>query len=170
MLFRSPSSHCFPPGPVRLITGAAANSGPLEIFQTPKKVTIIYEQDHSVRQIFTDGREHPKNLDLSWNGHSTGKWEGDTLVVDTVGIREETWLDGAGHAHSDQLHVVERYRRPSQDRLEITMTLTDPKTFTKPYTMNVTYHWRPDLEIFENVTCDERYRKGLFFGEGPGGL
>jgi hypothetical protein len=165
-----PSSHCFPPGPVRLIMGAGGNAGPVEIIQTPKKVTILYEQDHSIRQIFTDGREHPKDLDLSWNGHSIGKWDGDTLVVDTIKIREETWLDGAGHAHSDQLHVVERYKRIDRDTLEINLTLTDPKTFTKPWNHRVTYQWRPDLEIMENVTCDEHYKKGIFYGEGPAGL
>ena len=165
-----PSSHCFPPGPVRLITGAGGNAGPVEIIQTPKKVTILYEQDHSIRQIFTDGREHPKDLDLSWNGHSIGKWDGDTLLVDTIGMREETWLDGAGHAHSDQLHLVERYKRVDHDTLEINLTLTDPKTFTKPWNHRVTYQWRPDLEIMENVTCDDHYKKGIFYGEGPAGL
>src|SRR5262249_52548292 len=131
---------------------------------------ILYEQDHAIRQIFTDGRDHPKDLDLTWNGHSIGKWDGDTLVVDTIKMREETWLDGAGHAHSDQMRMIERYRRTDRNTLQLDLTLEDPKTFTKPWTRQVVYQWRPDMEIMESVTCDERYRKGIFFGEGPSGL
>ena len=87
--------------------------------QIPGRVIMFFEYDHFVRQIFTDGRQHSQDLTPSWMGDSIGKWEGDTLVVDTVGFNDKTWLDGDGHPHSDALHLVERIRRVSHDALSI---------------------------------------------------
>ena len=158
-----PASHCFPPGPVRI-------APPFEILQTPTKITIIYEDDHTVRQIFTDGRKHPDDLELTWNGHSIGKWEGDTLVVDTIGMRDESWLDGAGHVHSDQLHLVERIRRVSHEVLEIKRTLTDPKVLAQPWSQTTTYPLSPGWDLIENYRCEEHLQRGTYLGEGPSGL
>ena len=158
-----PSSHCFPTGPARL-------APPFEIVQLPTKVMIVYEDDHTLRQIFTDGREHPKDLELTWNGHSTGKWDGDTLVVDTVGMRDETWLDGAGHVHSDQLQMVERIHLLSKDVLEIAKTLSDPKILAKPWTETTTYPRSPGWDLLEVNRCEDRLQRGVYFGEGPSGL
>jgi len=125
-----PAVYCLPNGPVRM------TSLPYKIVQTPQLVVLLSEGNtHSFRRFFVDGRAH--NLDLepnSWSGDSTGKWEGDTLVVDTIGFNDRTWLDDTGKPHSDQLHVVERYRRPDARRLEIQYTIEDPKFLTRPYT------------------------------------
>ena len=161
-----PSSHCFPDGPTRLMS----DTNPFEIIQSARRVMIFSETNHEVRQIWTDGRQHPKDLDVTWNGHSIGKWDGDALVADTIGMHEETWLDGAGRGPSDKLHLVERFRRLDHDTLQIDMTIDDPKAYTKPFTVQIVRKLRPDWDIAETVTCDERYRRGIYFGEGPGGL
>ena len=170
-----PSSHCFPPGPTRTINSVGSGemgTGPLYIVPFQKEILFIYESGQQVRHIWTDGRQHPTpdQLDLSWGGHSVGQWDGDTFVVDTIGIRDETWLDSSGHAHSDQLHVVERYRRLNQDVLQLDVTIEDPKALTKPWTQHKAYWWRPDLEMIEDVVCTGKYRKGVYLGEGPAGL
>ena len=89
---------------------------------------MIFEYDHTVRQIFMDGRAHPDDITPTYMGHSIGKWEGDTLVVDTVGFNEKTWLDRDGHPHSDQLHVIERFHRVDRDN----MRSTSPWKIRKP--------------------------------------
>jgi len=105
---------------------------PFEIYQHPKVVLLLFESDHWVRRIHTDGRGHPDGYPVSWMGHSIGKWDGDTLVVDTVNIDSRTWLDGLGHPKSDALRVEERIRRPNQSTLEIDFLFDDPKTYTRP--------------------------------------
>ena len=164
-----PSAHCFPPGVARLVDRGA----PFQIFQTPKEVVIIYENNHEVRYIYTDGRQHPnlEDYDPTWNGHSIGKWDGDTLVVDTVGIREETLLDNGGRAHSDQLHIVERFQRLNHDTLQIDRTFEDPIALAKPWVQHIRLALQPsDFDILPHVICGERYRKALFGGESPSGL
>jgi hypothetical protein len=130
-----PDAYCLPNGVVRV------TSLPYKIVQTPKLVVLLSEGNtHSYRRIFLDGRPH--NLDLepnSWTGDSIGKWEGDALVVDTIGFNDRTWLDDTGKPHSDQLHVVERYRRPDPGHLEIRYTLEDPKFLASPYTFTRTF-------------------------------
>ena len=102
---------------------------------------VIAERRNGVRYIYTDGREHPRTLEATWNGHSIGKWDGDTLVVDTIGLRDESWLDSDGHEHSTQLHVVERFRRATAGTLEIERTLADPIALAKPYTSRTVLSW-----------------------------
>ena len=125
-----PAKYCLPNGVVRM------TSLPYKIVQTSKLVVLLSEGNtHSYRRFFLDGRAH--NLDLepnSWTGDSIAHWDGDTLVVDTIGFNDRTWLDDTGKPHSDELHVVERYRRPSVDRLEIQYTIEDPKALMKPFT------------------------------------
>jgi len=129
-----PAAYCLPNGVVRM------TSLPYKIVQTPQVVVLLSEGNtHSFRRFFLDGRAH--NLDLepnSWTGDSTAKWEGNTLVVDTIGFNDRTWLDDTGKPHSDQMHVIERYRRPDAGRLEIQYTIEDPKFLTKPYTFTRT--------------------------------
>jgi len=97
-------------------------------------VLILFEGNiHSYRQIFLNEHEHPKDLDPTWYGHSIGKWEGDELVVDTIGFNGKTWLDLAGHPTSDQLHVIERYSRPDFGHLKLVITIEDPVMYTKPW-------------------------------------
>src|SRR5579862_6553881 len=130
-----PAAYCLPNGVVRV------TSLPYKIVQTPQLVVVLSEGNtHSFRRIFLDGRAH--NLDLepnSWTGDSIGKWEGSTLVVDTVGFNDRTWLDDTGKPHSDQLHVIERYRRPDAGRLVMEYTIEDSKFLTKPYTFTRTF-------------------------------
>jgi len=113
-----PSNSCFPPGPTRIFTAPR----PFEIRQTKEEVYILSEMDHWVRRIYVDGRGHPDGYPSTWMGHSIGKYDGNTLVVDTAAINETTWIDTLGHPHSDALHLVERIRRLNHDTLEIEVT------------------------------------------------
>lgn len=125
-----PHRFCDPVGVPRI----DLTQRPVEIVETPDEIYIFYEEDHSWRQIYMDGRALPKDPDSSYLEYSVGKWQGDTLVVDTIGLNDMTWLDGAGHPHSDALHVVERLRRAGPDTLQITVTIEDPKAYSKPWT------------------------------------
>jgi hypothetical protein len=130
-----PEKACLPNGVVRI------EPQPYKIVQTPKLVVMLSEGNvHSYRRFFLDGR--PRNLDVepnTWNGNSLGHWEGDTLVVDTLGFNDKSWLDGTGKPHSEALHVIERYRRPDLGHLEIAYTLEDPEAFSMPYTFSRTF-------------------------------
>jgi hypothetical protein len=132
---------------------------PFEIIQLPNRLIMHLEDDSVLREIYIDGRQHPPDPDASYNGHSVGRWEGDTLVVDTIALKEKTWLDHVGTPHSDVLHVVERIRRVAHDSLVNDVTVDDPKAFTKTWTSQQTYVLKPDWEIVENV-CEEnnKYR------------
>jgi hypothetical protein len=108
---------------------------PFQIVQTSNQVLILYMFEKRWRVIWTDGRTLPTNPDPRWYGYSVGRWVDDnTLVVDTVGTDDRTWLDNAGNPHSNSLHVEERYRRVNQRALELTVTLDDPLVYTKPWT------------------------------------
>ena len=118
--------YCDPPGVPRIYM----YPWELKFIQTPKAVYILYEYTKVWREIDLD-REHPKDPDNSWMGDSIGKYEGDTFVIDTIGFNDKTWLDQTGHPHSDALHVIERFRRLDHDRLELSVTIDDPKAYTK---------------------------------------
>ena len=144
-------THCAPPGVTRVY-----NSAPFEIIQIPGRVLMHFEWDHWVRQIWMDGREHPEDPDPTWMGHSIGRWDGDTLVVDTVGFNDKTWLDQAAHPHSDQLHLVERWRRVDQDILELQIMFDDPIAYPKPWAGKRLFGSKPNWEIQEEVYCEFR--------------
>ena len=175
---QDPLYHCYPAGLVRLGPPAQLISGGrralIEINQTPGKVILLFNYQHEIRYIYTDGREHPKNLELTWNGHSIGRWDGNTLVVDTIGIRDESWLDSGGHEHSTQLHVVERFRRVDAETLEIERTLTDPIALAKPFTLRVGLKLSLDKDLDENLgtgyDCTQFMMRKPAFGEGIGGV
>ena len=141
---------CFPPGVPRIYL----HPFPMEIIQTPGRVLLIYEFNHFVRQIFTDGRKHNTDLGPTWMGDSIGRWEGDTLVADTIGFNDKTWLDRLGHPHSEEMHVVERFTRVDQNTLKISMTIEDPKAYTKPWTTELMFQLRPGWNITEMV-CED---------------
>jgi len=126
-----PAAKCVPGMPKLIVLPY-----PYKIFQMPGVTVILYEGFTTFRQIFTDGRELPKDPQPSWIGYSVGKWEGDTFVVDTIGINEKTWMDNAGRPHSDALHTVERYRRRSFGSMDVTLTIDDPKAYTRAWTVN----------------------------------
>jgi len=123
---------------------------------------IVFEDDNMVRQIYTDGRKHPDSLELTWEGNSVGHWEGNALVVDTVGFRPETWIDDNGHVHSDKLHMVERIQRIDFNTLQIDLTLDDPKALEKPWTEHIFRKLRPDWDIREDVRCTEHIKTDIY--------
>jgi hypothetical protein len=149
-------ASCFPTGMPRLMTEVF----PFEIVQIRDRVLILFEKDYAVSHIWTDGRKLPEDPDPSYMGQSVGRWDGDTLVVDTIGLKDITWLDRAGHPHSDALHVVGRFRRVAHDRLQIDWTFNDPKAFTKPWTGRTIYRLHPDWTLAEFISCEDRLLHG----------
>jgi hypothetical protein len=124
-----------------------------KIIQTPSVMAILWEGNvPGIVQIFLDGRAHPKNLDPSWMGHSVGRWEGDTLLVDTVGFNDRSWL--RVFPHTEMLHVVQRIRRPDLGHLEKEITIEDPGAFRKPWKIRDVWELAPDEEIAEYI-CNE---------------
>ena len=147
------STQCFPHGMPRLMESPY----PIEIVQTPGRVTFLHEVAHEVRRIYLD-QQHPKNMPITFLGHSVGHWEGDTLVVDTVGIDHRSFIDDEGSSHSDQEHTIERYRKiDGGKQLELVMTVEDPVTLEHPYSYTRYYQWRPDRRPMEYV-CEENNR------------
>jgi hypothetical protein len=143
-----PEANCLPAGVPRMAPY------PWKIVQTPKLVIFLYEGNiHTYRQIFLDGRDHPKDPDPTWYGDSIGKWDGDTLVVDSVGFNDRFWFDFAGHPHTEKLHVIERYRRPDAAHLEYEAVIDDPGAYTKPFTM-YGHSLSTDSELMEYI-CNE---------------
>jgi len=149
-----PVYGCFPPGLPRIYL----HPKPVEIVQLPGEVIMMFEYDRIIRHIYTDGRPHDQFLDPPlWMGDSIGKWEGDTLVIDSIGFNDKTWLDRAGHPHSDALQIVERMRRTSHDTLVDDITIEDPKAYTKSWTAPTRFQLRPDLALdWEGVCEDEK--------------
>jgi hypothetical protein len=142
-----PERVCLPNGAVRI------NPLPYKIVQRPETVALLWEGNtHSYRRFFLDGRAH--NLDVepeSWTGQSIGKWDGDALVVDTVGFNDKTWLDATGKPHSDAMHLTERYRRPDLGHLNVELMIEDAKALTKPYTFTRVFTLAPGWELQEYV-------------------
>ena len=146
-----PESRCLPPGIPRLM----ATPFPFQIFQLSDRVLFIFEGGaHIWRTIYTDGRPHPKDPNPSFLGDSVGRWEGDTLVVDAIGFNESTWLDQAGHPHTDALHVVERFTRLNERTLRYEVTIDDPYAYTAPWTTSYTIPWAAGAELLEYI-CQE---------------
>jgi hypothetical protein len=141
---------CFPPGVPRIYLHPV----PMEIIRIPGRVFMRFEFDHLLREIWTDGRGHPSDWNPTYMGHSIGKWEGGAFVVDTIGFNDKTWIDRVGHRHSEDLHVIERFRRVDHDTLRDDITMEDPKAFTKPWTTYVIFALRPDWEILEHACAD----------------
>ena len=131
-LGNDPLGNCDPPGMPRLLF-LEDYPNDVEIVQLPDRVTQLFERGHYWRDIWTDGRQLPKDPDPRWLGYSVGKWDGDAFVVDSLGFDERTWLDRMGNVHSDEMRVQERYRRVNHDTLEVTITINDPKTYSKPW-------------------------------------
>jgi hypothetical protein len=148
----NPYLQCMPEGP----TAIWLENYPFEIIQSPKRVLILFEENHEIRQIWMDGRQHPKDFGHNWMGHSIGHWDGDTLVVDTIGLNDKTWLDYAGHVHSDQLHLIEKFTRVG-DKMTLNITFDDPKAFTEPWSTRINYELKPTWDLEEHVACEDRF-------------
>jgi hypothetical protein len=148
----NPDAHCLPIG----ITQLHNHPQPRKIIHTPSVIVILYEANGGIRQIFTDGRPLPNNDPQPWwYGYSIGKWEGDTLVVETTGFRDGGWLDVNGAPLTDAAKMTERIRRPSYGSLEIEVTVDDPKAYTKPWTAaTIRQGLLPDDELIEFVCAE----------------
>jgi hypothetical protein len=142
-----PEKVCLPDGAVRI------NPLPYKIVQRPDAIALLWQgTTHSYRRFFLDGRKH--NLDVepeSYTGQSVASWDGDTLVVDTVGFNDKTWLDETGKPHSGDLHLIERYSRPDLGHLKVQLSLDDPKAFTKPYNFDRVFTLANDRDLQEYV-------------------
>jgi hypothetical protein len=147
-----PTERCLP----HAVPDAALVPYPFKILQTPRQLVVLFEPFIDYRQIFTDGRGLPQDPLPTWMGYSVGRWEGDTLVVDSRGFNDQTWLDDGGHPHSDALHVIERFRRLDFGRMELQITIDDPKMYTKAWTATVPYNLVPDTELIEYVCENEK--------------
>ena len=143
-LRNDPMGNCDPLGiPRNLNAEVVSSHNWWEIVQLPDRMIQFFEWHHEYRVVYTDGRKLPDataDLDLKWNGYSVGKWEGDTFVVDSVGFDDRTWLDKFGYPHTDGMRLQERYRRTDATTLELTMVLTDPEYYTRP--------WESDRKTF----------------------
>jgi hypothetical protein len=161
---KDPYNYCMPGGPLRITGGF-----PWRFVQHPTvnstHIFMLQEGNaHTYRQIFMD-RKHPEDPTPTWYGHSTGRWDGDTLVIDTIGLNDRFWLDGSGIPHTEQLHLVERWTRTNFNTLRRDVTIEDPGAYTRPFTVTYTAKLsEPGSEIMEYI-CIENNQYGL-----PGGI
>jgi hypothetical protein len=143
-------TKCLPPGVPRIYL----QPFPWQIVQTPQETLFLYEYDHTVRHIFTDGRKHDPDANSTYMGESIGTWDGDTFVVDTNAFNEKTWLDRIGTGHTDQLHVIERFHRVNLNDLELDVTMEDPKALAEPWKVHMQFQLHPEWTLQELVCPD----------------
>ena len=153
-----PQSYCLPRGALRIHTDGLLK----KIVQTPGLLAILTERNAGYRQIFTDGRPLPEDPTPSWNGYSSGKWEGDTLVVQSNGFRDGMWLDASGTPMTEAARTVEKFRRPRYGTLEIEITVDDPKAYTAPWTVKLTQPLVVDTDLLDYI-CLENERDSRHF-------
>jgi hypothetical protein len=151
----NPDAHCLPMGLMQF----HIHPQPRRMIQTPDEIVMLYEGNAGIREIFTDGRALPKNGDVQpwWYGYSVGHWDGDTLVVETTGFRDDGWLDIWGSPLTDQAKLTERFQRSSYGSLRIDVTIDDPKAYTAPFTVRLNQKIVPDGELIEFI-CAENER------------
>jgi hypothetical protein len=126
----------------------------LKLIQTPDVMIFLHESRTIYRQVFTDGRPLPKDPQPAWMGYSVGRWEGDTFVIETIGQNGRTWLDMRGLPGTEALKVTERYTRPTIGNILIDLTIDDPKAYTKPWNVQLSWTLQPDIELIESI-CEE---------------
>ena len=147
-----PVTNCLPGGPSEMLNAL------YRIIQSPAVVAVLYESGTGrYRQIYLDGRKVPKDPNPTWLGYSAGHWEGDTLVVESAGFNDRSWLDRAGHPHSENLRVIERLRRVDFGHMQFQITYDDPETLTRPLTFSLGVNYAADTDMLENV-CNETDR------------
>jgi hypothetical protein len=154
-----PHAFCMPMGIPR-----QAGNYPWRFIQYRKShIFLLWEGNtHSYRQIFMDGRKHPEDPDLTWFGHSIGKWEGDTLVIDTIGFNDKFWFDRRGHPHTEQLHTIERWTRKDYGHMENRVTIDDPGAYSRPFTTTYVATLDDGGELMEYI-CNENNQFGASF-------
>lgn len=150
----NPVTHCLPPGPAAIFASGATRF--YRIIQSPNIIGLLYELG-GFRQIYLDGRPLPKDPNPSWMGYSTGHWEGDTLVVESSGFNDKTWLDMVGHPHSESLRVTEKFHRTDFGHMQVQVTYDDPETLTRPISISLAVNYAPDTDMIEYV-CNENER------------
>jgi hypothetical protein len=133
---------------------------PFKILQLPGEIVMLYEVETTFRQVFTDGRKLPTDPSPSWNGYSVGRWEGDTLVVDTAGFNDLGWLDTRGHGHSGEMRAEERFHRRDFGHMDVGVTITDPKVFTKPVAFHFVEELLPDTDLLEHYCLEHEKDAG----------
>ena len=148
----NPDGRCLPLGMVRM----HSHPFPRKMIQVPGLLVFLYEKNVDYRQVFTDGRPLPRDPNPSFNGYSSGTWEGDTLVVQTVGFRDDIWLDGIGRPLTESARVTERFRRPNYGSLEITVTVDDSKAYEVPWTITLNHHIALDTDLLEYFCENEK--------------
>jgi hypothetical protein len=150
-----PDANCLPQGVPKVLVAPA----PWRMVQTPQRIFFVHEAFNLWWQVFMDGREFVPSEDVTpaWHGHSTGKWEGDTLVVDSRGFNGKVWLDQLGKPSTEALRVTSRFRRKDFGHMDIQLTIDDPKAYTKPWTVNVPVSLLPNSELMEFI-CLENER------------
>ena len=147
-----PSERCLPHG----IPDAMLPATPFKIAHTPGLTLILYEQESRFRQVFTDGRPFPVDPNPAWLGYSIGRWDGDTLVVETRGFNDRTWLDDSGHPHSDALRTTERFHRRDFGHMDMAITIDDSKAYTRPWSITIPFAILADTELIENICENEK--------------
>jgi hypothetical protein len=163
---QDPEANCLPAGIPR------GSPYPWRIVQTPTHYFMLFEGNiHSYRQIFMDGRKHPGDPDPTWYGHSIGRWDGQTLVVDSVGFNDKFWFDYVGHPHTEMLHTIERYTRTDLGNMQIEVTIDDPGAYTKPFTTTGRARLMANTELLEYICQENNSDLGHLSGpaKGPGG-
>lgn len=145
-----PEAHCLPVGIPRFMF----DPYPFQMIQLPDRVVFLFEGDNQPWRTVYLEKDHPRDVNPTWMGDSTGHYEGDTLVVDVVGFNGKAWLDQAGHAQTEKAHIVERYTRTDERTLKYEVTIDDPGAYTKPWTASNTVYWRPGMELMEYI-CNE---------------
>ena len=156
-----PIGVCRPIGAVRLLTLPP----PRKFVQLPTLFLILSERDVTFRQVFLDGRPPLTDPEPTWNGYSTGRWEGDTLVVQTLGFRDDTWLDRNGSPLTSAARVTERFSRPTYGRVEVAITVDDPKAYLRPWTVTLTQIAAPDTELLDYHCMDNERDAGRLVGK-----
>jgi hypothetical protein len=146
----SPLTHCLPTGMPMLEMAPA----PYKIAQTAGVTFLLYERDTTYRQVYTDGRKLPEDPQPSWLGYSVGKWDGDSFVVDSIGFNDRGWLDARAHTHSEALHLTERFRRIDFGHMEVLLTIDDPKTYSRPFTITLRQRLQADTDLLESYCAE----------------
>ena len=155
-----PNAHCAPRGALRVYTDDYYK----KIIQTPGVVVILTERNFQYRQIFTDGRPLPVDPQPTWNGYSVGKWDGDTLVVQSNGFRDDLWLDSDGNPLTSAARVTEKIRRPTFGKLQVEITVDDPKAYTAPWTVTLTQPIQLDSELIDYYCLENEKDTAHFTG------